>query len=118
MFEHRRSNKYDNQRFEIGHRAPLVPPKLLPDLPPISTDQLSRKIPPLKRVLSRVFPEFGADVVSNYPCVRLSILTNLAVKVFYPRGERLKGTARFRSFIHPPRPHSLGGVSRVFKVKL
>lgn len=74
-FEYRRSNTYDSQRFEIGHRAPLIPPKELPDLPPILTDKLSRKTPPLKRVLSRVFPENGADPVSNHPCIHLGALT-------------------------------------------
>jgi hypothetical protein len=59
--------RIDNQRFEIGYRAPLVPPKSLSDLPPIPTDKLTRKIPPLKRVLSRVFLENGADAVCGYP---------------------------------------------------
>lgn len=72
----RRSSTYDNQRFEIGYRAPLVPPKQLSDLPPVPTDKLSRKIPPLKRVLSRVFLESGVDGVSGYPCTGLGTLTN------------------------------------------
>jgi len=66
-FEYRRSSTYDSQRFEIGYRAPLVPPKSFPDLPQTPTDKLSRKIPPLKRVLGRVFLENRADPVCGYP---------------------------------------------------
>jgi len=66
-FGYRRSSTYDNQRFEIGYRAPLVPPKSLPNLPPVPTDKLTRKVPPLKRVLSRVFLENGPDAVRGFP---------------------------------------------------
>lgn len=64
-FEYRRSTTYDNQRFEMGYRAPLVPSKRLPNLPPVPTDKLSRKLPPLKRALSRVFSENGVDGKSS-----------------------------------------------------
>ena len=75
-FEYRRSSTYDSQRFEIGCRAPLVPSKFLPDLPPIPTDKLSRKIPPLRRVFSRAFLENGADAVCGYPYLHQGDFTN------------------------------------------
>lgn len=74
--DYRRSSTYDSQRFEIGFKAPLPPPKLLRDLPPVPTDKLSRKIPPLKRVFSRVFSENGVDAVSGYQRMHWSALSN------------------------------------------
>ena len=75
-FEYRRSSTYDSQRFEIGYRAPLVPQKSLPDLPLVPTDVLTRKVPPLKRVLSRAFLENGADAVCGYSYVCKRNVTN------------------------------------------